>query len=524
MTTKKAETDSKSKTASKSKSDSKPKAAEEDQPTPKKKPTSKRRGGVVGFIAGMLPWLWGSWIALLGTTLTTVAGNAILVVTVVDIVTAGANQYAATMGYLVMPPMFMAGLALIAFGAWRRGRKAKAEGAINRAVELVMDDASARRRVVFVVVASVLNVTLISVASFQGVTYMNSPEFCGQLCHQVMEPEHAAYVRSPHARVPCVDCHIGEGASWFARSKLSGLRQVVATATGDFSRPVPTPIKHLRPARETCEKCHWTEKFHGSRLLVRHTYGDDAKNTRKTNVVRLNVGGRDKKSGRYRGIHWHVAPDVKITYEVLDAKRKLIGKVVMKSATRQATFMPPKKLSGKKALEVRVMDCVDCHNRPTHIYDPLPGVAVDQAISYAKIDSTLPFVRKQAVALLKQQLTDPQKAAAQFSSKLAGYYRKNYPEVAIKKAKQIEQAGAELGAIYKRNIYPRLKITWNTYPNHIGHRQTTEGCFRCHDDERTAVKDKDKTISQDCDLCHEVLAEEEEKPDVPASVLLLGRH
>ncbi len=157
-----------------------------------------------------------------------------------------------------------------------------------------------------------------------------------------MEPEYKAYKRSPHAKVPCVDCHIGEGADWFARSKLSGMRQVWATFTGEFSRPVPTPIKHLRPARETCEKCHWTEKFHGARLLVRHIYGDDVKNTRTTNVVRLKVGGRNKSTGRYEGIHWHVAPDVRIEYEALDSKRT-------KGVTPISKKTADKKYSGAQA-------------------------------------------------------------------------------------------------------------------------------------------------------------------------------
>ena len=475
-------------------------------------------------LLALLPWLWGNWISLLGTTFTTVSGNAILIVTVVDIVTHGSNKYAATLGYLMMPPVFVLGLMLIGLGVWRQRRMEQGKGTMSRALDMVLEDRLSRRRLVFVVVASLINVTLVSVAAFQGISYMNSPAFCGQLCHTVMEPEYAAYKRSPHAKVPCVDCHIGEGASWFARSKLSGMRQVWATATGEFSRPVPTPIKHLRPARETCEKCHWTEKFHGARLLVRHAYGDDAKNTRVTNVVRLNVGGRNKRTGRYEGIHWHVAPDVRIEYEALDQRRTSIGKVVMTQAGKTTTFLPDKKLRGKPVKERRVMDCVDCHNRPTHIYDPSPEVAVDRALAHAKLDASLPFLRKQAVAGLKQEKGEPPQAASRLTERLTSYYRKNYPEVAIKKASAITAAGRELGAIYKRNIYPRLKITWNTYPNHIGHRQTTEGCFRCHDDEHTSTKDKDKVIRQDCDVCHEVLAEEEEKPDVPQSVLLLGRH
>jgi hypothetical protein len=474
-------------------------------------------------ILNIIPRLWGNWISLLGTTLATIAGNAILIVTVVTTVTEESSNYIATFAYLLMPPLFLLGLALVALGNWRdHKRKIVAkETPLARAFSIVLSDTQSRRRVTFVAVATLLNVTLISVAAYKGVTYMESPSFCGTLCHSVMHSEYQAYKRSPHAKVPCVDCHIGEGADWFARSKLSGMRQVWATFTGDFHKPIPTPIQHLRPARETCEKCHWTEKFHGERLLVRHAFKSDKQNTRVTNVVRLNVGGEDKRTGKYTGIHWHVAPDVRIEYEALDKRRSLIGKVTLTTSGKKTVYAAPKKRRGAKVFERRVMDCVDCHNRPTHIYDPSPEIAVDRALALHKISAKLPFIRKQAVELLKRRNVAPQAAAGVYSKALAAYYKKHHATVAAREAKAIRKAGRELGWIYRRNIFPLLKVSWNTYPNHIGHRQTTEGCFRCHDDEHEAKGDK--TIRQDCDVCHEVMAEEEEKPDVPTSVLRLGR-
>lgn len=511
---------------------------------------------IVQRLFGFVPRLWVNWIALLGTTLTTVSGNAILIVGVVDIVTAGANNYMATFGYLMMPIVFVIGLALIALGIWKDHRRHKAGGekaTIARAYDMVMTDPSSRRRVTFVIVATLLNVTLISVAAFKGITYMNSPTFCGQLCHSVMKPEYGAYRRSPHARVPCVDCHIGAGASWFVRSKLSGMRQVWATFTGDFSRPIPTPVEHLRPARETCEKCHWPSQFHGERLLVRHIFKDDEKNTRQTDVVRLHVGGENRRTLDYEGIHWHVAPDVRIEYDALDRRRTKIGTITMTHKGKTTVFRAPEKsvdgaaggaakaTKGKKVFERRVMDCVDCHNRPTHIYDPSPEVAVDRALSLRKLDPSLPFLRKQAVALLKDTAWDKsgargdakgdedeskvrERSAAHFTKELKRYFVKAYPEVARTKAASIERAGRELGWIYRRNVFPSLKITWGTYPSHLGHRNTDEGCFRCHDDEHTAKPSgkEEKTVPQDCDLCHEVLAQEEEKPDLPETVLRLG--
>jgi hypothetical protein len=473
-------------------------------------------------VLDMLPRLWGNWISLLGTTVATVAGNAFLILMVVDIVTGGANQYTATFGYLMMPPLFVLGLGLVALGVWREHRRRpEADTALDQAVRIVLQSRQARRRVAFVIVASVVNVTLVSVAAFEGIHYMDSPRFCGTLCHAVMKPEYQAYVRSPHARVACVDCHIGPGTSWFVRSKLSGLRQVWSATTGRFSRPIPTPVHNLRPARETCEACHWPAKFHGERTLVRHVYRSDQENSRVTDVVRLNVGGVNRRTGRFVGIHWHVGPDTRIEYEALDGRRAKIGNVTLVEKGQRTAFVPTDGAARRgKVVERRVMDCVDCHNRPTHIYDPSPERAVDEAFALGKLDASLPFLRREAISILQRTSTDPEGAPASFTAALEGFYRKSFAEVARTKAASISKAGSELAWIYRRNIFPDLKIAWGTYPSHLGHRQTTEGCFRCHDDGHKSAAGK--TIAQDCDLCHEVLAEESDKPDVPETTLRLG--
>ena len=477
---------------------------------------------VLTRLVGFLPRLWGNWISLLGTTLATVAGNAFLILLIVDIVAGGGNPYTAALGYLITPPFFVLGLILVALGVWRDarrgGRRTDGERPLARALQIVCEDRATRRRIGFVVVATAINVVLVSLAVFQGITYMDSTRFCGRLCHSVMKPEYRAYQRSPHARVACVDCHIGEGASWFVRSKISGLRQVWAVATGRFSRPIQTPIHNLRPARETCQHCHWPEKFHGERLLVRHTHADDAANTRHTNVVRLKIGGINRSTGRFAGIHWHVGPDVSIEYEALDPKRARVGRVTLHQRGRTEVFQAAGK--SRPVAERRRMDCVDCHNRPTHIYDPSPEVALDQAMAWGKIDPSLPFIHREATRLLRQPIPDPDRSAPVFIAALEKFYRDQRPPLDAAKAKLVRRAGEELQEIYRRNIYPDLKITWGTYPSHLGHRHTTEGCFRCHDDEHKSASGR--VIRQDCDLCHEVLAQDEAKPDLPETMLQLG--
>ncbi len=128
--------------------------------------------------------------------------------------------------------------------------------------------------------ATLVNIVIAGQTGYSAVSYMESVTFCGQTCHTVMQPEFAAYQNSPHSRVECVKCHIGPGASWFVRSKLSGVGQVFAVTFNTYQRPIPTPVRNLRPARETCEACHWPEKFGEDRLRVIEKFADDEENTR----------------------------------------------------------------------------------------------------------------------------------------------------------------------------------------------------------------------------------------------------
>jgi formate-dependent nitrite reductase cytochrome c552 subunit len=358
-------------------------------------------------------------------------------------------------------------------------------------------------------------------AGHEALLFMDSVEFCGTTCHTVMQPEYEAYRRSPHQRVACVDCHIGSGASWAAKAKISGLRQVWAVAVDSFSRPIPSPVHELRPARDTCEQCHWPAKFHGKRLQFRNHYEADESNTESVTAVLLNVGGVDPKSGEYHGIHWHVSQDTRIEYEALDASREKIGHVrVIKNGEIEKTFNPPDGTSGE-IHDSRTMDCVDCHNRPTHVYDQTAEAAVDRAFYEGRLDREVPFLAEAAVALLADDKQPRDGAPTRYREGLIAHYAENHDDVELT-AEQLDRAAAALTELYSANIFPEMKVGWDTYPTHIGHRgedNDVRGCFRCHNDEH-ATDDGD-VISQDCDLCHEVLHEEEAADTVPESLRAL---
>jgi nitrate/TMAO reductase-like tetraheme cytochrome c subunit len=420
-------------------------------------------------------------ISLVGAAITTASALLILSLFVMEIIGFLGNPYIGILAYMVFPGIFALGLVLIPIGVYRerrRAREAAERGEVERGFAVVdLNRPQTRKAVLIVLVLTLANIVILAAATYKGVEVMDSTEFCGETCHTVMSPELTAYRGSPHSRVNCVECHIGPGADWFVKSKLSGAWQVVAVTFDLFPRPIPTPIHDLRPARETCEQCHWPEKFVGDKLEVKTHYENDEANTEMKSVLLLRVGGVEGRTSH--GIHWHVDPDNQIRYRS-DESRMNISEVELSlpDGTVKTFNLPGGSdadgTPGEDEGQWRVMDCVDCHNRPSHVYQ-MPDPAMDHAIQLGEIDRSLPYIRREGMKALK------------------GTY------------------AASLGEIYATNVFPNMKVEWGTYPNHIGHIDFP-GCFRCHDDEH-ATEDGE-TISQDCFTCHTLLAMEEEDPEI----------
>jgi nitrate/TMAO reductase-like tetraheme cytochrome c subunit len=410
------------------------------------------------------------------------------------------NPYLGIFAFLGLPAVFFGGLALIPAGIWRRRRRESRAGSYpSEFPPLDLHHTEFRRLLVFVGLTSVVNVVIAGQVTYQAVNYMDSSAFCGTTCHTVMAPEFAAYGNSPHSRVECVKCHIGPGASWFVQSKLSGVGQVFAVALRNYPTPIPTPVKNLRPARETCETCHWPQKYGGERLRSIAKFADDEANTRTTTVLLMRIGG----GSRGPGIHGaHLGDGIRIRYAHTDPQRQTIPWVEYSNGKgRTEAFgaaAPPQGAS------VREMDCMDCHNRPTHVFD-LPERAVDRALDAGDISPQLPFARKKSVELLREG------GAETIAARFGDYYKTSYPAVFGERKGDIERSAAALAAIHNRNVFPNMKVTWGTYVNNIGH-EDFPGCFRCHDDKH--ANSAGKTITQDCNACHSLLAMEEAAPKI----------
>jgi nitrate/TMAO reductase-like tetraheme cytochrome c subunit len=469
----------------------------------------KLRGPLISHYLRPLFYLSRNLISRIGVVLTSTAAITLLVTFAFG---SASNPYLGIVVYLVLPGVFAIGLLLIPVGVIREYRKERRLGVLPAAYPKIdFSQRELRRTALFVAVMTAVNVPIFAIASYRGTVYMESVEFCGKTCHQVMAPEYTAYQRSPHARVDCVDCHIGPGASWFVKSKLSGSYQVLAVTFNLYPRPIPTPVHNLRPARETCEQCHWPAKFSGDKFIVKTKYGDDEKNAPVKTVLLLHIGGKSAGNSLV-GIHGrHLGVS---TYVATDDKRQVIPWVDYKDANGNvAEFLttenPPSSADLAKG-ERRVMDCMDCHNRPTHAYD-LPEDAVNRAMAADRISPSLPFAHKVSVELLRGNYPSRLAAQTQLPEALREYYRKNYFAVFNGQRAQIELAAETLLEIYNGNIFPEMNVTWGTYPSNLGHADFP-GCFRCHDGNH---KSKDgRVITQDCNACHNLLAMEEPDPKI----------
>jgi hypothetical protein len=457
------------------------------------------------------------WISLVGSIVALVALVLILMLIGLQLTGFDGGPYLGIITYMLLPMVLAAGLVMIPVGVVLRKRAERAAATGGRAAPEglpVIDLNNERTRGILVVsvVVGMLATVLIGGATVKGIKEMETVAFCGTVCHTVMEPEHTAFLRSPHSKITCADCHIGAGADWFVKSKISGSWQLIAVTFNLYPRPVSSPVHDLRPARDTCEQCHWPTKHVGDKLRVKTKFADDEANTETKTVMVMKVGGQQGSAST--GIHWHVDRGIQIRYLTDKTRQKVYDIEMTKSDGTKRVFKTEEKPEG--AVEWRQMDCVDCHNRPAHIFYP-PEVELDRALEDGRIEKTLPFVKREGMRLLTEgQYASKEEAKAGIAAEIDKFYKTNHAEVAGSKAAQIKAAGAAIGDIYSWNVFPKMKVTWNTHINNLGHSDEAPGCFRCHDKRHTA--DDGAKIVRKCSACHAVLAEDEPDPEILSSL------
>lgn len=329
--------------------------------------------------------------------------------------------------------------------------------------------------------------------------YTNSPRFCGTTCH-TMPPEYTAYLTSPHARIDCVDCHIGKGfiATRITR-KAGDLRHVFATTFKTYEFPIRAG--DLRPARETCELCHYPGKFSDDTMKEIKRFSNDLVNTPKSIFLILKTGGGSKVQGLGKGIHWHIVNQVyflptdseeqTIPYvKTVDDTGAVHEYVALDSGINPSQVDPTK---------LKQMDCITCHNRVTHLVYP-PDDTVDQLITRGLISPSIPEIRRKSIEVYSQIYKTTQEGVNEIAG-LTGYYKAYYADFYAANQGLIDQAIQALQQAYRQSVYPEQNSDWTTHPNNVGHKDSP-GCFRCHDGKH--LDSQQQAIRLECNLCHSI--------------------
>lgn len=444
------------------------------------------------------PLLIPNRLSFLGMLVSLVSFVTVVVLIAADFLWFREQVYSSIITYLVVPGFLIGGLCLTVLGyvlAWWRDRHGYRE--IGRYPVIDLNSPERRRGIAVVIGIAALFVALSSVGGYKAYHLTESVAFCGQACHGVMEPEHTAYLGSPHARVKCVECHIGSGANWYVKSKMSGLRQVYAYAFNTYKLPVQVPIHNLRPAQETCEQCHWPEKFSGSVVRVFWHHAQDEGNTPRAFHLLMKIGGGSSRTGTVEGIHWHVSRAHKVEYWAADRQRLDIPWVRVTHADGEQVVYARDGAETPPEDQLRVMDCIDCHNRPAHVYRS-PERTINEAFAHGRLDRTMPNLLEHSLELFDKEYPTAAAARAAFDQHLRETYGDRIPEASV------TAAVAALGDIYAGNIFPQQGVDWRTYPSHIEHYRFP-GCFRCHDGQH--VSPEGVAIRNNCNLCHDIIAQ-----------------
>lgn len=457
-----------------------------------------------------LPRLVYNWLSTAGVFIAVIAALLMLILLGIAAYREDTNPYFGMFLYMVLPPILLFGLLLIPIGMFRTWRKWKREGqeSVPQWPYIDLNKRSHRNATFIFFFGTIIFLSLSAVGSYEAYHYSESVTFCGKTCHSVMKPEYVAYQNSPHARVACTACHVGPGAGWYAKSKLSGAYQVYATAANKYPRPIPTPIKNLRPAQETCEQCHWPGKFFGAQQRQFNHYMYDSANTPWPINMLIKTGGGDPKTGQTAGIHWHMNIGVRVEYIARDERRQEIPwvRITDLQTGRVTTYQDSQNPLSEDEIassEKRIMDCMDCHNRPSHVYNS-PDHMIDLAILTGRIDRELPDAKRVAVEAMAAIYETEEEGLQKIANYITDYFRKSYPELYQQKRVRVDEAVLATQEAFAQNIFPEMKVRWEGYPNNIGHF-IDPGCMRCHAGNHAS--EDGLTITRDCNACHTILSQ-----------------
>jgi hypothetical protein len=467
-------------------------------------------------------------LTVLGFGLTTLSGIALVVFLILEALGVIDNPYVGLVGLAFLPVVFVTGLVAMPVGILIRRRKQRKGNTSPAEVlsfpKLDFNEPHVRRVALVILFLTVVNAIVLATSTAAALSFMDSPKFCGTVCHTVMQPEYTAYQNSPHSRVKCVQCHIGPGASFAVRSKFDGLRQVWKVMFGNYARPIASPVHTLRPARDTCEGCHWPAKHYGDKLRLIGRFAEDEKNSASFTALLLKTGGGAANAGQqHGGIHWwHIYADNRIRYLATDARRQEMAWVELTTPDGKRTEFIRDGVQAPSPESIRtsarLMDCIDCHNRPTHLFET-PAKEVDSVLQRQTELRALPFFKREAVKAASVAYATHDQGVAAVRTAITTFYRGSYPELAAGQAALVARGAEEAARVYDRTVFPEMNTSAKTHPTNIGH-DDSPGCFRCHDGNMKDAK-SGNVIPNDCDTCHGILVDSSPtEPDLTKLTML----
>ena len=465
-----------------------------------------------------LPASYYNLISIIGAGIAAISLALIFFMVALEFFADSHSPYVGIIAFLILPAFLVVGLAIAAIGVLRQQRRRRLGlSSTEQLPKIDLNNPTHFRATVLVGGGFLLFLALTAFGSYQAFEYTESDAFCGTVCHVEMKPEYTAYSVSPHARVGCVKCHIGSGAEWFVKAKISGLYQVYAVLFDKVPRPIHTPIKNLRPSRDTCEQCHWPAHFYNDKLVVNDYFGYDEDNAHWKLQMLMKIGGGGE-DGPAKGIHWHMNINNTIEYVATDEKRLEIPWV--RSTRPDGTVRVFRDVEADFSdedlpdHEIRKMDCIDCHNRPTHHYNP-PGSLINRAMTLNRIKNDLPDIKWLLVELMSEDYETTEEALAAIEEGVNQHFAEDHPDLAASRADDIAAAIATAQRLFSVNIFPEMKVSWKNFPDHIGHLNSP-GCFRCHGGQHQT--DEGETLSRDCNVCHTIVAQERKSGETLVSL------
>lgn len=455
-----------------------------------------------------LPKSYYNPISFYGSLLAGFSLTLILFLLLLSLLFIDTGGYMGLIVYMVLPVFLVIGLIMIPVGMiikTKRERRNHKEDSKWNVINL--NDRSTRNAMIIFVMGSFVFLFLTSMGSYHAFHFTESNRFCGTLCHEVMHPEYTAYQNSSHAHVKCVECHVGEGADWYAKSKLSGMYQVYSVLANKYTKPIETPLHNLRPAKETCEKCHWPNKFYSNRIVNNISYLTDEKNSEVKITLKMKTAAPHSASGLNEGIHWHVNPNVKVEY-ISTHERDVIPWVRYINLETGDTIVYQDELnmhdqSVLDSLGMREMDCMDCHNRPSHKYRT-PSDYIDDGLATGIIPKELPEIKMVAMSMFGQKFSTMDSSLNYFATYINDYYKDGYPDIYNNQKELIDNAIKGIQDEFQLNAFPEMNVYHSSYAEHIGHQESA-GCFRCHSGSHKSPSGK--AINNDCNMCHTILAQ-----------------